>query len=70
MYRDIKRFVANCLLCCTSKVPYDKIPGKLHPLLILDYVWQYLVIDFKLMLKDKRGYNNALVIVNYFSKAV
>ena len=38
MYRDIKHFIANCLLYYASKVPYNKTLGKLHPLLILDYV--------------------------------
>ena len=38
MYRDIERFVVNCLLCYTSKVPYNKTLGKLYPLLILDRV--------------------------------
>ncbi|KAK1773178.1 hypothetical protein QBC45DRAFT_340491, partial [Copromyces sp. CBS 386.78] len=27
-----------------------------------------IVIDFKIIFKDKKGYNNVLVIVNRFSK--
>ena len=69
MYGDIERFVANCLLCRASKVPRDKTPGKLHPLPVPDRVWQHLVMDFKSMPKDKQGYDNALVIVDRFSKA-
>jgi len=70
MYGDIERFMANCLLYHASKVPCNKTLGKLYPLLVPDYVWQHLVIDFKLILKDKQGYNNVLVIVNCFSKVV
>jgi len=69
MNRDIECFVANCLLYRASKVPHNKTPGKLHPLLVPNHIWQHLVIDFKLILKDKQGYDNTLVIINRFSKA-
>jgi len=40
----------------------------LYPLPIPEHPWQYITIDFKLMLKDKAGYNNVFIVINRLSK--
>ena len=40
----------------------------LYPLLIPEHLWQHITIDFKLMPKDKAGYNNIFVVIDYLSK--
>jgi transposase InsO family protein len=64
----VDRFVANCL-CRASKVPRDKTPGLLQPLPVAEQPWRDLVMDFKSMPKDKKGYNNVFVIVDRLTKS-
>lgn len=66
---DVDRFVANCY-CFPAKNPRDKTPGLLHPLPPPERPWQCLVMDFKSMPMDKRGYNNVLVTIDRLSKIV
>ena len=40
----------------------------LHPLPIPEHPWQYVTIDFKSIPKDKAGYNNVFVVIDYLSK--
>ena len=44
------------------------VTGMLYPLLILEHLWQHVTMDFKLMPKDKAGYNNIFVVINHLSK--
>lgn len=64
---DVARFVSNCS-CRSSKSLRDKTPGLLHPLPIPLRTWQHIVIDFKKMPTDKRGYNNLFVMIDRLSK--
>jgi transposase InsO family protein len=66
---DVDRYVANCL-CQAAKSPRDKTPGLLQPLPIPLRPWRHLVVDFKAMPKDKKGYDNVLVIIDRLSKLV
>ncbi len=40
----------------------------MHPLPIPDHPWQYITIDFKLMLASKNGYNCVFIVINRLSK--
>jgi hypothetical protein len=66
---DIDRYVSNCQMCLSSKKPRDKTPGLLHPIPPPLQSWKSLVIDFKKMPTDQKGYNNLLVIIDRLSKA-
>lgn len=64
---DVSRYVANCW-CHSAKFPRDKTPGLLHPLPVPLRPWQHLVVDFKVMPKDKSGFDNLLVMIDRLSK--
>lgn len=64
---NVRRFVANCV-CRSAKYPRDKTPGLLHPLPVPMRCWQHVVVDFKKMPQDRRGFNNLLVIIDRLSK--
>ena len=68
MLSDVKRFVRNCHPCWRAYIPRDKTPGMLHPLLIPEHLWQHVTMDFKLMPKDKAGYDNIFVVIDCLSK--
>jgi transposase InsO family protein len=64
----IDQYVRNCL-CRAAKHPRDKTPGLLHPLPLPQRPWQEIAIDFKSMPKDKKGFDNVLVMIDRLSKA-
>jgi hypothetical protein len=49
-------------------MPRDYTPRLLQPLLVLDHLWRYILIDFKLFPYNKNGYNVILVVINQLSK--
>ena len=65
---DCNTFVANCRTCRRNHIPRDKAPGLLHPLPIGDRCWQHVSFDFKSFPKDKKGYDNAFVVIDRFGK--
>ena len=65
---DINRYIWNYNSCCRSIIPWDKTPGLLKLLLILERPWQHISIDFHKLPMDRNRYNIAIVIVNRFSK--
>jgi len=69
MQSDVNTYVAACKACQWSHVPRDKTPGLLKSLPIPDRAWQDISTDFKSFPKDKRGYDNVMVIVDRLSKA-
>jgi hypothetical protein len=46
----------------------DYTPGLLQPLLVLDHLWQYILIDFKSFPYNKNSYNAILIIVDQLNK--
>lgn len=66
--KDVDRFVANCRVCRSSKAPRDKTPGLLHPLPIPLRSWQSIQMDFNAMPKDRKGFDNLLVMICLLSK--
>ena len=55
-------------MCRTAHCPRDKTPGLLHPLLIPQYRWQHICVDFKSFPPDKEGYDNIAVFIDRLSK--
>ena len=68
MDANIERFVQNYYIYRRSIVSRDKTPSLLRPLLIVDYLQQYLSIDFKRFLKDCYRYDTIAVFVDRFRK--
>src|SRR5438045_5811897 len=68
MDNDIKRFVHNCHACRCSTVPRDKPPGLLHPLPVLDRLWQHISVDFKSFPKDKHSFDTIAVFMDWLGK--
>ena len=70
MQPDIDTYVAACKACRRSHTPRDKTPGLLKSLPIPDRAWQDLSVDFKSFPKDRKGYDNVMVVVDRLSKRV
>jgi transposase InsO family protein len=68
MISDIARYIRNCNICRMYHVPRDKTPGLLHPLLVPQYPWQYITMDFKSAPKDKKGFDNIYVVIDRLIK--
>lgn len=68
MIRQIKRFVAECLICQQVKVPLAKPLGLLHPLRIPAAIWEEVSIDFITDLPTNRGHSVIVVAVDQLSK--
>ena len=66
--QDVQRFVHACGTCRRAHAPRDRKPGLLHPLPIPERVWQHISADFKAFPKDRKGFDNALVVVDRLSK--
>ena len=46
MKRDIVEFVAQCLVCQQVKVEHQKPTGRLQPLPIPEWKWDYIPVSF------------------------
>ena len=68
MQGDVDTYVATCKACRQSHVPRDKTLGLLKSLLILERAQQDVSVNFKTFPRDKKGYNNVIVVVNRLSK--
>jgi hypothetical protein len=68
MLADIKRYIRNYNPCRRASISYNKIPGLLQPLPIPDRPWQYISMDFVSFNRDKYGYDNILVVIDYLLK--
>ena len=68
MGEDVARYVQNCHTCQRNKRPRDKTPRLLYSLPIPERPWQDVSIDFKDFPKDRKGYDNVLVVIYRLSK--
>ncbi|KAI9036655.1 integrase [Aspergillus affinis] len=67
---DVKRYVANCLICNRTTTRRDLPPGLLQPLDIPNRPWEHISMDFRSCPKDKHGFDKACVIVDRLTKRV
>jgi len=67
---DIKKYIQEYIKCQQNKVQYQKKPGKLYPLEILQGLWQEISIDVIGPLLESKENNTIVVIVNRFTKMI
>ena len=68
MLADIQRFICNCHQCKQVNVLWDKTPESLHSLLILNWPWQHVTMDYKSQPRDKHEFNNIFMVVDCLFK--
>jgi hypothetical protein len=68
MRQDIRRYVAQCSVCQSTKYETKKPAGLLQPLPIPSGIWEDLSLDFITGLPPSHGYTTILVVVDRFSK--
>ena len=66
--RDIERYVKGCDTCQRFKKCNQRSSGLLQPLDIPEGPWTSIAVDFATMPMSREGYNNALIIVDRFTK--
>ena len=71
MKREVVEFVATYGIYQQVKVEHQKLAGKLQPLLILEWKWEDILMDFVSgLLKGMKGNDVIQVIVDRLTKFV
>lgn len=68
MRRDIRKFVAACFTCQTTKYVRDKPNGLIQPLPIPNMVWEAASMDFIVGLPPSHRYTAVMVVVDRLTK--
>ena len=68
MLADVQRFICNCHQCKQVDIPQDKTSESLHSLLIPNWPWQHVTMDYKSQPRDKHGFDNIFMVVDCLSK--
>ena len=70
MKKDVTDFVSKCLTYQQVKAEHQKPSGKFQPLLISEWKWERITIDFVTRLpRSKDGYDYIWVIVDRLTKS-
>ena len=64
----MEQFIRNCHAYKRVDAPRDQTPRWLQPLPVLERLWQHIIIDFKLFLKDAYSYNTAFIVIDWLYK--
>ena len=67
---DVKKYVQGCFKCQQNKVQHQKKLEELHPLNILQGLWQEISINVIGLLPKSNGMNAIVVIVDRFTKII
>ena len=71
MKRDVAEFVSRCLICQQVKAEHQKLSETLQPLLIPEWKWEHVTMDFVVGLPRTLGGHDAIwVIVDRLTKSV
>ena len=69
MKKDVALFVLRCLTCQQVKAEYQKPASLLQPLLITEWKWEHITMDFVTGLpRSLRGHDAVWVIVDRLTK--
>jgi len=68
MREDVRRYVAACTVCQTTKYSTQPPAGLLQPLPIPSMVWDQVTMDFIVGLPPSRGYTAIMVVVDRLTK--
>jgi len=66
--RDIAQYVAKCLVCQHIKIEHQRTTGLLQPLLIPEWKWEHITMDFVTALTRSPMGNNA-VFIDHLTKS-
>ena len=70
MKKEIAAYVARCDTCCSVKAIHMKPAGLLQPLLVPDWKWEEISMDFITRLPTtQKGNGSIWVIVNRHTKS-
>ena len=70
MKLDVARFVEQCLTCQQVKAEHQRPSGLLKPLMIPEWKWERIAMDFVVGLpRTPKGYNAIWVIVDRLTKS-
>jgi len=67
---NIKKYIQRCFKCQQNKVQYQKKAEELHPLDILQELWQEISIDIIGPLLKSNGMDAIVVIIDRFTKMI
>jgi hypothetical protein len=70
IYRDVKQFIKQCVVCQQNKYMPTKKPGLLQPLETPDRVWEEITMDFITHLPNSFGHTVIWVICDRLTKYV
>ena len=68
--KDVANYVARCLTCQQVKIEHQTLAGKLQPLLIPEWKWEEIAMDFIMSLpRTLRRHDAIWVIADRLTKA-
>ena len=66
--KEVKQYVEGCDWCQELKNRTEMPAGKLRPDVVLERLWQHILVDFITKLLVSRGHDSILVVCNRFLK--
>ena len=70
MKKDVALFILRCLTGQQVKAEYQKPVGLLQLLLVTEWKWEHITMDFMLGLpRSLRGHANVWVVVDHLTKS-
>ena len=70
MKREIAKFIEQCLTCQQVKAEHQRPSGLLKPLLVPEWKWEHIAMDFVVGLPStQKGYNAIWVIIDRLTKS-
>lgn len=71
LFQPLDYFMAPCLICQQVKAEHQRPSGLLHPLLILEWKWEHITMNFVIGLPRTTSKNKTIwVIIDRLAKSV